>query len=719
MTTARQQPSTRRPTRTSRTRTLGVAFIAAVTSLSLAPGGHTSPAAADTDPPLVLIDQPFTIDPDGTLDLIVQLAGTTDLDDIVADGTVIVTSHRPLSTRTQVWDARNGSLPNVVDTIDIAPRAEQSPGPSTTATDGPSALVGPDGHLTIRVPTETRTRTADALQFAQPGIHPVVVEVRRADVTEGVLVTFVDRLGSSPAPSADDGLAVGLVIAPTITATATDTGAVVLDPAARAGLSRLADALAAVDDALAVGGKGPIPVMVQLDPSALESLAATDATGAQRLARLLGRVDLVATPNVPLDPSSAVAADQSLVYARLVDEGVEVVSRTTSGSTPARAMVVGTSPLSRGGAELLAATDTELVVLPYDLYASLDGSLGLFTDTSLAIAVDGLDLRAGVIDPSFAELLDEPGDTSAAAAIGIAAEIVLIADGLRQADQLDGHALLLATTDLDTPDPRLLGHVVDLLADARHVRLTSPLELADTLTTMDVEGRPVSVTLPGSVPPPSGYDPAVRGPLADAVRADSTAVASMLPDTDARRTEWATTADLMVSTIVTDDTAAGLARTIRAELDQIRGCVVPPERFSFTLTGRTSTIPFQIGNRCDVPVTVRVQLDSPKISFPDGEQLVELAPGTDTEVRARAVARTNGRSSVFLRLLTPASGGASQAVAPEVVLTARVQTLAGVGQLLFGTLVLVVAAWWLRHWRDTRRRAALTANAQHHPAARR
>jgi hypothetical protein len=235
---------------------------------------------------------------------------------------------------------------------------------------------------------------------------------------------------------------------------------------------------------------------------------------------------------------------------------------------------------------------------------------------------------------------------------------------------------------------------------------------------MLVDGEPVTVGLPDVVQAPEGYDPITRAGLVDTLRADTTAVASMLPDDDQRRTRWATATDQLASTVVSDDLAVATTRTIGTELDDVRQCVVPPERFSFTLTGRTSTIPFQISNRCDVAVTVRVQLDSPKISFPDGEQLVELAPGADTEVRAKAVARTNGRSSIFLRLLTPEPSGTNQTVAPEVVLTARVQSLAGIGQLLLGTLVLVVLAWWLRHWRDARRRAALATNAQHHPAAR-
>ncbi len=678
-------------------------------------------AAADTDPPLLLVEQPFTIEPDGTLELTTQLVDTADLEGIVADGTVIVTSHRPLSTRTQVWDARNGSLPNAVDTIDITPRTELAPDPSPTLPGEPigvEAVVSASGLLSIRVPTETSTRTVDALQFAQPGIHPVVIEVRRGDTTEGVLITFIDRLADTSQPADGPTLGVGLVMAPAAAPTVAADGELSLDTSARTSLSALAVSLRAVADALGSDDTVPIPALVDVDPSALAALASTDPTVASDLAELLGRVDLVATPRLPLDPSTAVAAGQALTYGRLLDEGIAALVDNVDGAAPTRSTTIAREPLSRGGAELLAATDTDAVVLTYDGYDALDGSLGLFTDTSLSVDIADVDLRAVVVDPYLARQLGDPGPDTAASAVAAVAEIVLIADQIRRTDSLDGHMLLLGSADLGTPDPDLLRRMFGLLGDARHIRLASPVELVDTVGTMSVDSTPVTVGLPDEVPAPDGYDPVTRAALVNTLRADTTAVASMLPDDDSRRSRWATATDQLASTVVPDDLAAATTRTIGTELDEVRQCVVPPERFSFTLTGRTSTIPFEISNRCDVAVTVRVQLDSPKISFPDGEQLVELAPGADTEVRAKAVARSNGRSSIFLRLLTPEPSGTNQAVAPEVVLTARVQSLAGIGQLLLGTLVLVVLAWWLRHWRDARRQAALATNTQHHPAAR-
>jgi hypothetical protein len=169
------------------------------------------------------------------------------------------------------------------------------------------------------------------------------------------------------------------------------------------------------------------------------------------------------------------------------------------------------------------------------------------------------------------------------------------------------------------------------------------------------------------------------------------------------------------STAVDDRQADDMAEALRAQFQDVRDCIVAPDPYSFTLTGRSSVIPITLTNRCTTPIAVRLQLDSAKIEFPDGDATEVLAPGADTQVRVRAEARSNGKSSVFLRVFTPAQPG--RQVVPEVVLTARANSLAGVGQLLLGAGVLVVMAWWLRHWRAARRRSLADEVAPRHPAA--
>ncbi|MEZ5250057.1 MAG: hypothetical protein R2713_12865 [Ilumatobacteraceae bacterium] len=69
---------------------------------------------------------------------------------------------------------------------------------------------------------------------------------------------------------------------------------------------------------------------------------------------------------------------------------------------------------------------------------------------------------------------------------------------------------------------------------------------------------------------------------------------------------------------------------------------------------------------------------------------------------------------MFLRLYAPALNR-DVALAPEIVLTARVNSLAGLGQLLSGAGALLVLTWWARHTRTNRRKQAASRIASRHP----
>jgi hypothetical protein len=68
--------------------------------------------------------------------------------------------------------------------------------------------------------------------------------------------------------------------------------------------------------------------------------------------------------------------------------------------------------------------------------------------------------------------------------------------------------------------------------------------------------------------------------------------------------------------------------------------------------------------------------------------------------------RSNGTFPVTIDLLTPAG---DLAIADPLVLTARVNALTGIGQVLTGGALLVLATWWLSHFRARRRRGLDTA----------
>ncbi|MFZ9232475.1 MAG: hypothetical protein ACO25P_11730, partial [Ilumatobacteraceae bacterium] len=78
-------------------------------------------------------------------------------------------------------------------------------------------------------------------------------------------------------------------------------------------------------------------------------------------------------------------------------------------------------------------------------------------------------------------------------------------------------------------------------------------------------------------------------------------------------------------------------------------------------------------------------------------------------------ARSNGRFPVVMQLFTP---DGSEALGPAVTFTARVNALAGLGQLVTGIALLLLISWWVHHLRSERRRrsAAVDDTATRHPS---
>ena len=67
-----------------------------------------------------------------------------------------------------------------------------------------------------------------------------------------------------------------------------------------------------------------------------------------------------------------------------------------------------------------------------------------------------------------------------------------------------------------------------------------------------------------------------------------------------------------------------------------------------------------------------------------------------------------------MRITTPEG---DIAVAPTTELTVHATTLSGFGVVLTVGALLVLATWWVRHIRRTRRNKATAAGLRHHPSA--
>ena len=703
---------------------LAGALAAGATSLALV--GGSTPTAADSSAnssagtagatgarsvtrasdDLAVIDQTFTVAVDGSFDVVLGLPAGVDVTDLDERSVLVVTSHRAIADRFQFQQSTKGDLTRTEDAFDV----DLDP----VAAD-PNVLSIADGVITVRIPTESLTRTPEALQMSQSGVHPVLLELRLDDRPEGEVTTYVDRLPS--VPSSAPPLSVAFVTRQLSVPSIGVDGAVTVSDTADAELTDLATTLAALDAAGAAAAV-PVPRGVQVEPSVLQAVIADDPELAATLVPGLTGSELIAAPRLPLDPSAAAAAGEDARYGDWLRQGEDALGGALATTTIDRSVVLVDERLSSQGAAMQRNLGARMLVLPYDFYTDLDGSLFDFTDISQLVTVeldDGQTVPAAIVDDFLGSQMVRGADEPVLTAIEVAAELVVLARDIDiDGGAVDKHGVILALPDLGIPDATFVAELAPLLLSSPSLRLVSPRELGTNTTTLLNDGRLVTLTLPDS----AGPDLSARIERLDDVTADVLAYASMLPEGAPDIARWSATLEALPSTALTDAQAEAAIDRLGEDFAAYREAIVAPEPFAFTLTGRESTLRFSLANTSDQPLRVRVNLSSPKMRFPDGDQIVTVEAQSETDVGVDVEALSNGKSSVFLRIYAPAENREVQLV-PEVVLTARVNSFAGLGQLITGAGLLLVITWWAHHARSSRRKTVAARYQSHHPTARR
>jgi len=666
-----------------------LAFAAIV---GVVPSGSTSALA----PRMGLISQaPYGVAADGSVEFVLSLP-TSIVPAALPAATLVVTAYRAVTTRAGITEAQGGVLPRSVDSVDLPLAALPRP----TA-----------DQIVATVPLETSTRTAPALQLAQPGLYPVVLELRNAGSVVAELLTFVHRL-----PSATDDPEVALPVAMAMTTTSPvvldDNGAVVIDDGVVAELTQLADLL----------DSSPMPVAVRVPPALLIATAQNGEAGAalaQRLADGLARNEVLSVPRYPLDPSLAAASAQQNIYTQWLRDGEDDLTAFTD-NLPSDTVAFMDGPLSADGGALLRDLGTRLIVTTPEIFDRLPNSTAGFTDSSklvqIQIASDQT-IEATLIDRDLDSVLEQP--TTTPALTGIYAITHLLAYRQEIVDNTKDRTgspvgnpsrrgVTLATSDLSLPNLDTYRAITALLADTPGLTPTTLESLGLRTEQLSLPDRgDVIVGLPDAV------EGSIHGRLATA--ADLTQATkntgSMLPADDPRLARWNTSIRRLPTSALTDAQVAATADQITAELDTIRAAVQVPSTFPFTLTGRTTTVPFRLFNQGDVPLRVSIHMSSLKLLFPDGDLSVVIPPQGSASVDIRMEARTNGDFRATLTVLTPSG----ELLAPPVPLNASVTALTGLGNLFTGAFLLVVLTWWVRHVRQSRRNRAAAVAAARHP----
>jgi hypothetical protein len=656
---------------------------------------------------LVLRDNSFVVEMNGELFLGYQIFG--DLDGFVAlpspfddpdqevdpaleearanrsSFEVIVTSHAPIEQRSEVESVLAGDPGPALDgariNFDEVVQLDE--------------LQRPIG-FTYAVPTATGGKRAAELELVREGLYPITVELLRDGSRIARHITFAERLADPTEPS----------VRPVPFQISVIAG--VSDPGPEPSATELAMVGAELTQLRDLTSVLRSPITAIIPPSATNELAEIPAVAEALLAGLRNS-ELMVVPAVRLDPSSAVEAGATEAFTTSFRAGEDLIAErlpevpVRRSAWPATDRITG-SVVSRNGAGLLRDLGSKLLIIPPETYLALSGALpSRLLDTSVWHAAEipgGSTVALGLIDPVSRLLDPQRRDDGSFAEVAVQAMAEISAQRYQAAS--GRRVALLSTPTLGVPDPEVMLRIEEMLERHPGFVLSTASTAAGSVDSYQVTGA-----APGSsgfvrrvgLPERAGPDLRPRAFALSQLRTRVEVISSMLLPTDSRPAQWRALTTTWLSTAYSAAEIDTRTTDLAALLDEIPAAILMPEPFTFTLTGQSSEISLRIVNTSNATLRAVLHADASKLSFPDAPLEVLLPPGaTSVEVAVRTL--SNGTFAVQMELRTPFG---AQLISDQLLLTARVNALTGLGQVLTGGAVVVLASWWLSHIRKRRR----------------
>ena len=640
-----------------RTTRLLLAIAAVTASVPVATGSASAGADGAT---LVVVSQPFTV-AEGRQSFV--LDGGAGAPTGAVDLRVSVL--RRLTTRASLLDvADGGRRPSATDRVTL-----------------PLADVPRDdaGRWVVPLDIVFGRDARDVLRLGTVGVHPLVFEMldaRGRALTD--TVTFVERR-----MQAATGVAATLVVDLSPPRVIAPDGTVTVTPEVR---GEVAAALRLLERS------GPLATAL-VSPELLAGLAASDDETDRSLvtaldAALAGR-SVVNVPFGGADPSAMAAGGLAGEFGTQLALGRAALAQLLPGAVVETRTWVARRRVDANGLLLLRNSGITSVILGPAAAAGMavrnDSTLlSARTDVGDGAAVEIV--TADVVLRAADAVRTSPRQ---AAAITVAEAVVAVDELL--ADGTDPGSIRLAVShDGPVPSDDSFLHVAGMMSAHPGFVLTSfaGAHSADE-DSPTVEPR-------GSGP---RYSPE-HARLLGVTRRELDATASMLDAGSDVADAWARSHALGADP---DDPDAVLhLSALRGVLRDTRNLVSVTTPETVNLSSRDGEIRFQVRNNSDEEMTVVVAVASAKLRISEPVRTVTLVPRGTTEVRVPATTRTGGRFPVAVRVSTP-EGDVS--VVPWFTITAQVSAIAGWGQLVSISLLLVLLAWWWSHRRSVRQRA--------------
>ncbi|NBP51070.1 MAG: hypothetical protein EBU70_07805 [Actinobacteria bacterium] len=573
------------------------------------------------------------------------------------DAVVRVEFHPPVASRSAVAAVAAGTYD-----AEVLARVDEPLEDARLASAGGTVVSG-------TLPTPVRARGT--------GVFPVTVSIVDGARTVARETTLINVYGDVASPL---GVAV--------------TAAVSAPPSVRAdGQPSISDeSVASLARLTGLLGGGASPVSVLVPPHLLSAYATVDAAGATRLAAALSRHVVLIDTYVPFDPSSAQRAGLGDRFGDLLFRGETQLESLAGPGTVERSTWYGLQPLDRDGVTILSRNGVSSVVLSAGAAARLSQPRDYLVPVRALgrTSAEGNDVVAvRMVDPAHAAYLDDGPGNPVVRAYALAADLIVQHDEIVAAgDDPSTRYAVLARTDGLLAESAVVAPLLVAIDRAPQLELVGLSSLRGDATT--------TIELPRTDAADLGTRSAALTDLETEVRATS----AMTPADDPRRDVWTSNLLAAMSSTMTDAEFDAYVRDVRAELRQLRQQVKIPGALTFTLGGRESDLRLQVRNDSSTPLSVLVAITSAKLQLPAEPRLVTIPANASSDVVVPVVARANGTFPIDVLLLTP--DGAVRVGRP-VTLTARVSAIAGLGQVVSGAAALILASWWVSHWRNRRR----------------
>ena len=613
---------------------------------------------------------------------------------------LVITSYKPVDTRQEVRDASSGNLPSTVDTVIV---------------DVSDLRDAATGRVDVAIPIEMGVRTKDALQMSATGVYPVSIGLQEDKSVTSQIVTFVERLPqdvTTPLPS--ENLQIALVGTLNSSVSLQPDGTTLVSDETRSVVTEAVSTLEALPDT---------PISLSIRPELIDALNNSSDEDIALLARLQASTSVQLLPSTYVDvhPDELVAEQSSDVFTTQLRLGEDVLAAGLPTKSVNRDAWLQTTVLLSEGAQLLRNLGIRTAVLLANSQKTTANGVSVFVEPTrlVELKLSNSDrMTAALADFNLSKALtrgsNEPTGGAYLVAQQILAELKIARSEIVDRDEtMSGRGVILGTDSGELPSQALMTALVSTVASQPDMGFVPLDDLLSSMTVSVMDGLPVSFELPVADVPKTQADTSLSE-FAARVNGFST----MLPDGDERPKLWRRIVNILPASDLTPSQANAYIYAVDTELAAIGGSIVTPSTTTFTLGGRDSSIRLSLRNDNQTDLLVRVNLTSSKLTLPTDDQVVTLPAGTTTLVEIPVTAKSNGRFPVTLQLFTPLG---DITVGSPAKFSARVNALAGLGQLFTGIALLLLLSWWIHHLRREHQRRQIDSDdsVDRHPAGER